>query len=70
MTGSACTPRTRQRRQQHDLKWNQPGQRRGAGVIAMTEGRLPTAIALSTWFVAVRIEMTVPLRPGPEPAIM
>ena len=45
------------------------GQRRGAGVIAMTEGRLPTVIALSTWFVAVRIGMTVPVLPGPEPAI-
>jgi transposase len=47
----------------------QAGQRRGAGVIAMTEGRLLTVIALSTWFVAVRIGMTVPVLPGPEPAI-
>jgi len=47
----------------------QAGQRRGAGVIAMTEGRLLTVIALSTWFVAVRIGMTVPGLPGPEPAI-
>ena len=45
------------------------GQRRGAGVIAMTEGRLLTVIALSAWFVAVRIGMTVPVLPGPEPAI-
>jgi hypothetical protein len=47
----------------------QAGQRRGAGVIAMTEGRLLTVIALSTWFVAVRIGMTVPVLPGPETAI-